>query len=225
VATADLERFSFMMTMLSTQSPCPLNVCCRRHCERARVPWSAKVEVVPRVAVVSALADHKKGVTSVDDPNIVSAIGTALSAIAAVVAVIMSWIVYRGQSRMTAQLAKDQTAISREIHQNQTLLSQRQLLIPLWGYMSGLDEVDPSKSPIIEPDVLKIVNTLELVSLCCEGGMIDKAVIKRTFKDVFMKLYDQVKVLPTLPGLKGIEAFWTRIAQPKPCCRKILQGT
>lgn len=135
-----------------------------------------------------------------DQPAFIAAVGTALSAIAAAVAVLVSWIVYKGQSAMTGKLAREQTELSRKIHEDQTRLSQRQLLIPLWGYMSSLNEIDSSK--IIEPDVLKIVNTLELVALCCEGEMIDKAVIKRTFKDVYIKLYDQVKVLPMMSGLK-----------------------
>ena len=48
------------------------------------------------------------------DPNLVSAIGTTLSAVAAFVAVIVSVIVYRGQAKLTAQMARDQAAISVE---------------------------------------------------------------------------------------------------------------
>ena len=79
-------------------------------------------------------------------------------------------------------------------------MSQRQLLLPLWSYITNLNDIDPTKP--IEADVLKTVNTLELVALCCEGGMIDAAVIKRTFKDVYLRLYDQIQALPILPGLK-----------------------
>ena len=132
--------------------------------------------------------------------EVVSAIGTALSAVAALIGLGLSFIVYKGQSKLSKQLASDQARVAREIHDSQKLLSQRQLLIPLWKYMTSLNDIGPSPK-IIEPDVLKTVNTLELVALCCEGEMVDKAVIKRTFKDVYMKLFEQVRSLPFMSGL------------------------
>lgn len=113
------------------------------------------------------------------DVNTITSIGTALSAVAAVAAIIVSVIVYRGQSKLTERVTAEQSAVSLRIHQSQQLLSQRQLLLPLWDYMSSLKNIDPAQP--IEPDVLKVVNSLELVSLCCEDGMVDAAVIKRTF--------------------------------------------
>ena len=111
------------------------------------------------------------------DANMISAVGGALSGIGTAAAVFVSWMVYRGQR----------------------LLTQRQLLIPLWEYMSSLSEVNPQQP--ITPDVLKVVNTLELVALSCEGGMVDPAVIRRTFRNIFMKLYEQVDRCGELPGL------------------------
>ena len=89
--------------------------------------------------------------------------------------------------------------VAYKVHQNQKLLSQRQLLLPLWEYISTLSEID-SKSPIT-PDVIKVVNTLELVALCCEGGMLDEQVIRRTFKDQFMKHYESIERCTGIPGL------------------------
>lgn len=111
------------------------------------------------------------------DANTISAVGGALSGVGTAAAVFVSWMVYRGQR----------------------LLTQRQLLIPLWEYMSSLSEVNPQQP--ITPDVLKVVNTLELVALSCEGGMVDPAVIRRTFRNIFMKLYEQVDRCGELPGL------------------------
>lgn len=111
------------------------------------------------------------------DADTISAVGGALSGIGTAAAVFVSWMVYRGQR----------------------LLTQRQLLIPLWEYMSSLSEVNPQQP--ITPDVLKVVNTLELVALSCEGGMVDPAVIRRTFRNIFMKLYEQVDRCGELPGL------------------------
>lgn len=62
--------------------------------------------------------------------------------------------------------------VAYKVHQNQKLLSQRQLLLPLWDYMATLSKIDSNKP--ITPDVIKVVNTLELVAICCEGGMIDE---------------------------------------------------
>jgi len=125
--------------------------------------------------------------------------------VTALVALAVSVIIYRGQSKLAAKIATDQSDISLKIHENQKLLSQRQLLLPLWDYMSNLKNVDPAKP--IEADVLKVVNTLELVALCCKGGMVGTAVIKRTFRDVFMQLYDQVKAVPKMTplNLSGVD--------------------
>lgn len=111
------------------------------------------------------------------DAEALTAIGTILSAIAASLAVVVTWVVYKGQTR----------------------LSQRQLLLPLWQYISTLSDIDP-QAPI-GPDILKIVNTLELVALSCEGGMVDARVIKRTFRDVYLRLYEKVQAVPNVPGL------------------------
>ena len=91
--------------------------------------------------------------------------------------------------------------VAYKVHQNQKLLAQRQLLLPLWDYMSTLSAID-AEDPIA-PDVIKVVNTLELVALCCEGGMIDKKVVKRTFSEQFVEHYEQVKRCRSIiPGLK-----------------------
>lgn len=108
---------------------------------------------------------------------IVTGIGTALSAIA------MGITIYT----------------SLKIHKSQQLLSQRQLLLPLWQYISDLDSVDP-KNPITN-DVIKLVNTLELVALCCEAGIIDDKIIRRTFRDEFMNHFLSIKQCTNIPGM------------------------
>lgn len=106
-----------------------------------------------------------------------SAIGTLLSGIAAFFGIFVAY----------------------KVHQNQKLLSQRQLLLPLWEHMATLSKIEHSAP--VTPDVIKVVNTLELVALCCEGGMIDEQVIRRTFKDQFMDHYESVERCGLLPGL------------------------
>ena len=89
--------------------------------------------------------------------------------------------------------------VAYKVHQNQKLLSQRQLLLPLWEYMSALSNIDVT-APVI-PDVIKVVNTLELVALCCEGGLVDEQVIRRTFREEFMRHFLAVKQCGLLHGL------------------------
>lgn len=115
--------------------------------------------------------------TATDIAIIVTGIGTALSAIAAMVAAILAY----------------------RVHKSQKLLSQRQLLLPLWEYMSQLTEINPDKP--ITPDVIKLVNTLELVALSCEGGLVDEQLIRRTFRDEFVRHFQKIKKCNTLPGM------------------------
>lgn len=89
--------------------------------------------------------------------------------------------------------------VAFRIHENQKLLSQRQLLLPLWEYMSTLHKIN-HESPITT-DIVKVVNTLELVALCCEGGMIDEQVIRRTFKEQFMEHFESIEKCSNVPGL------------------------
>ncbi|WP_146012311.1 hypothetical protein [Janthinobacterium sp. AD80] len=108
--------------------------------------------------------------------NLMTALGATLSGIAASVGIIVAF----------------------KVHKNQKLLSQRQLLLPLWDHMSTLNSIDPANP--ITPDAIKIVNTLELVALCCEGGMIDEKVILRTFRDGYMKHYDEIYKCGVFPS-------------------------
>jgi hypothetical protein len=112
--------------------------------------------------------------TSVDLAIIV---GTALSALALIITVWITW----------------------KVHKNQKLLAQRQLLLPLWEYMSKLREINPAEP--IAPDVINLVNTLELVALCCEGGLIDEKIILRTFRESFIKHYTEIDRCNTINGL------------------------
>ena len=111
-------------------------------------------------------------------PEMVTAIGAVLSAIAAGAAVIVALMVYRGQR----------------------LLSQRQLIVPLWDYVSKLDNINPTAP--ITPDAIRAINTLELIALCVEGGMIDPRVIKRTFRDEFIRIYDKIEACGKIQGMR-----------------------
>lgn len=96
-------------------------------------------------------------------------------------------------------IARQAMKSSEEIARTQRRLAQRQLIIPLWQYMASLNKID-TENPNVD-HVLKAVNTLELVALCVEGNMVDGQVIRRTFRDSFVALVDQIDNCRTLPAL------------------------
>lgn len=104
------------------------------------------------------------GLTS-DTLTVIAAIA---SAIAAFFAIIVSIITYRGQSQF----------------------ARRQMIIPLWEYISSLNEIDPA-APIV-PDILKALNTLEVVAASYENNIVDKKIIEGTFAEQFIKHYDNI---------------------------------
>lgn len=102
---------------------------------------------------------------------------TVLSAIAATIAIVVAYQVYLGQKQ----------------------LLQRQLLVPLWDHVAALKSIDPVRP--VTYDIIKTVNTLELVARCCEREMIDANIIKRTFGDQFVTHYEDVQRCHRIPGL------------------------
>jgi len=106
----------------------------------------------------------------------------AIAATAAIASAVFAWMAH---------------SQAKNIFSNQKLLSQRQFLTQLWDYMTGLREVD-SESPVV-PDVIRNANALELVAVCCEGGMVDKNVIKRTFSRPFIVRYDEISNIKMIP--------------------------
>jgi hypothetical protein len=134
-----------------------------------------------------------------------AALGELLKALGTVAAVIVAVIVYRGQKRLTRELAERSGQLTRELAERGEQLAQRQLILPLWGYLSSIPEIGPGKDgKYIEPDIIKAVNTLELVALCCEGNMVDESIIFRTFSEVYIKAYDAIKRVPTIASRRGI---------------------
>lgn len=70
-------------------------------------------------------------------------------------------------------------------------LTQRQIIIPLWSYISVLSKINPQE-PIL-PDIVKNINALELVALCCEANIVDEKVIFRTFLEQFIQHFEDIK--------------------------------
>ncbi|WP_427500853.1 DUF4760 domain-containing protein [Methylomonas sp. MED-D] len=131
--------------------------------------------------------------------TILSAWGTVASAVVALIGLGISLFIHQNQKELAKQINDSQILLTTKINDSQQLLAQRQLIVPLWGYIADLNEIDPHQP--VTPDVVKAVNTLELVALCCEGGMIDERIIKRTFSDNYMSMYRSIESCNSIPGL------------------------
>jgi hypothetical protein len=94
------------------------------------------------------------------------------------------------------RIANDQSKLTKTVHKNQMLLSQRQLFIQVWPLIEGLRAIDVDRP--VGPDVIKAVNVLELVALCWESQMVDANVIKRAFGERYVHFYDEIMKVPNL---------------------------
>ena len=141
--------------------------------------------------------------------QIAGVVGDAVSGLFAVVAVLAALWVAKGQiavSREQNRITQEQNRITSHLGEQearlaaqQTLLTQRQLLLPLWDYLSKLNDIDPRPDKVVWPDVLQIANTLELVALCWEGNLIDQQIIRRTFADKYLHLCRQLRLCTSPP--------------------------
>ncbi|MCU6239392.1 hypothetical protein KWH75_20225 [Morganella morganii] len=129
---------------------------------------------------------------NIDDWGLVAASASAIAAIGAMIASFLAWDTARKSKNLSEQ-ANTQT---KEIHNAEMLAAQRSQVVAIWGYLTSLSDIDPS-SPV-GVDVIKNMNTLELVALCCEGKMVDKDVVMRTFMDTYINLYEAIERLTSV---------------------------
>lgn len=83
------------------------------------------------------------------------------------------------------------------IARTQKELAQRQSIFQLWDRIAGLRPIDPEN--IVPMHVHNALATMELIALCCEGGMVDATVIKRTFADRYIELRDWIMACGRIP--------------------------
>lgn len=131
-----------------------------------------------------------------------AAFGTLIAAIALIITI-----------RTQAQ----QQNLTRSIHQQQVLLQQRQVLLPLWEYFEKLTDVNPA-APVWE-DVRKTSNTLELIAVCWEGQLIDQDVVRRMMADTFLELYDKIDQCQNPPP--GFPMDGRRMLRESPATQKL----
>ena len=112
---------------------------------------------------------------------------TAVAAISGAVGAFISGLAIVG----TIVIYRQQQSLTKLIHKQQMLLTQRQFLLPVWAYLIKLDDINPAKPVWL--DVIKAVNTLELVAICWEGELIDQDIIRRTFLSQYIDFYQKIE--------------------------------
>ncbi len=156
------------------------------------------------------------------------AIAAAISAILALVATVVSIIAIRRQdelgrqqqdleatladqhdkldlklaaekSEFDAKLAAQREDFDRELARTERLYSQRSALFDLWKYISQLSAIAPAQP--VTPDIMQGTQTLELVALCCEASIVDLDLVRRTFRQSYVDLYEQIEQVVDVPGL------------------------
>ena len=140
------------------------------------------------------------------DWEIAAAVGSVLSGIGGIASVAVAIILYHGQKKLSFQLAKyqtestqqmqaDQNKVTQQLHLESQRFSQRQLLIPLWEQLDGMRDVNPQDP--VWPEVIRVANTLELIALCVESGIIERDVFDRAWGEMFL---DQARKIMKCKG-------------------------
>lgn len=141
--------------------------------------------------------------------------GSLLAGVGAILALIISIILYRGQKKISKELQANQDAsaqalqqeqhkltlvlqerqegLTRQLHEEQKLLAQRQMLIPIWEHLIQLHDIDPREGKTIWPNVTNAANTLELIALCEESGVMDASLVRRAFAGQYLYLYRTIE--------------------------------
>lgn len=148
--------------------------------------------------------------------DVLVAIVTLLLVITTVASIIVAWNLGRRQEMLQTELARQgrdhqkkldeaqqerresELKLRGEMSEQQRLFERRSHLIPMWQYIGSLTDINPSEPRT--PDVIKAVNTLEFIAICCEAGVVDKAVVMRTFEEKYVDLYRKIKKCGQLPG-------------------------
>lgn len=102
-----------------------------------------------------------------------------------------------------ALLTQKQSQLAEKLSGKDRLLTQRQMFVTIWPYISELSEVNPAQP--VEVDVIKGANALELVAISWEADVIDHDLIRRAFADNFIAMYDAIDQVGKLPrrGVTG----------------------
>jgi hypothetical protein len=124
------------------------------------------------------------------------ALVTLLLVVVTIASIAATWIIAKNQEKLQERISAE----TAERHAEQRRYEQRSQLLPIWRYLSNLSEIN---SETATTEIVKTVNTLELVAVCTEAEIIDEVVVFRTFRDKFIKLYEAVISYGELEGYSG----------------------
>ena len=113
--------------------------------------------------------------------------------IVSIIALLVSILVAARQAAM----ATKQAVMERDLSGKDRLLSQRQMFVTIWPQISTLSAIDPARP--VEVDVIRAANALELVAVCWEADVVDRDLIRRSFSESFIRMYDAIDQVPKLP--------------------------
>lgn len=122
------------------------------------------------------------------DWAVVASVSAGLGVLVSAAALISSMFMHRSQR-----------LLANKIHHQTQLLSQRQLLLPLWQHLEDIRDINPNDP--VWPDVVRAVNKLELVALLCEGEMVDRKVVVRTMREQYIVLYEKIEKCEPADGV------------------------
>lgn len=107
------------------------------------------------------------------------------------------------------QIADASLKLAKSSSDNQMLLAQRQQFLALWEHMSQMQKGLPQDAKGTPEEqgaaahVVRQVNALELIAVSCEAGIVDEAVIVRTFMERFIEMADWIEDLGEFEALGG----------------------
>lgn len=78
-----------------------------------------------------------------------------------------------------------------KLTEKQILLERRQQVIPLWSHIKQLSRIDPHRPNW--DSVTDAVNGLELIAIAWEGGLVDRDILRRMYKDLFIEFFESIQ--------------------------------
>ena len=100
---------------------------------------------------------------------------------------------------MSRKQGLEQRTLQERLNRQESDFEKKRFITVLWDKMATVSNI--SRDEPIEADVRYAVNTLELVSLCWQAGIVDKRMVILSFGRLFDSLYIQIEqISERLPG-------------------------
>lgn len=115
----------------------------------------------------------------------------AISTFAA--AVLAGWAVWQ-----TRRIFDKQQSLSKELHDRQLKLDQRQHFVTVFAEFQKISTINPQKPVWL--DVIAAVNFLDLLGVCWEAELVERSVLLRAFRPIFLDTYERIQKCVNPPG-------------------------